>query len=138
MCFLVLTRWCLKLLVKQPQPRCVLPSQCLWPLCLGWSNSISSQHSLIPSRLVELRTASPVGQCQAGESVAAAALKPRLPECFAVVLIWSEQPLFLCVRVLKLLFSSDETKDQFGKCGAGSVDSAAVRSINRSEDKSTI
>lgn len=40
-----------------------------WPLCLGWSNSVTSQRNLIPSRLAELRMATPIGQCQAGELV---------------------------------------------------------------------
>ncbi|XP_045926803.1 phospholipase D1-like [Micropterus dolomieu] len=42
----------------------------------SWSNSVTSQHILIPSRLAELRT--PVGLCQAGELVAAVVLRTIL------------------------------------------------------------
>lgn len=69
-------------------------SQCWWSLCSGWS--VSSQHSLIPGRLAELRTAPPVGQyCPDGELAAASRCEaglsdpahplPHLPVCFAVV-----------------------------------------------------
>ncbi len=79
------------------------------PLCLGWSNSVTSQHNLIPSRLAELRTATPIGQCQAGELVPAVivlqcgrvstlSLDSCFPVWFAVVLILIERLLVLCVR----------------------------------------
>ncbi|KAG7231352.1 hypothetical protein INR49_012192, partial [Caranx melampygus] len=32
----------------------------------SWSNSVTSQHNLIPGRLPELRAAAPIGHCQAG------------------------------------------------------------------------